>query len=211
MPKCDRCGAFMDPAAAACTWCGAGGDNGSAASFVVPTVPVAPAAALAGVAAGQDAGVPSLSIDSLSIEQRNLKGIAGWLVLVAINLALAPLGLLFAFASDLLLLKSGQIQGLLAAHPAVRDVLMFDAVCDVILLAVLIVLNVLFYRKKKTFPRWFIVFLVVDLILALGIHQAMLNYVPTYPSLAAFGSFVSACGWIAYFLLSKRVKQTFVN
>lgn len=201
----------MDPAATACTWCGAGGDNGSAASFVVPTVPVAPAAALAGVAAGQDAGVPAVSIDSLSIEQRNLKGIAGWLILVAINLALAPLGLLFALASDLLLLKSGQIQVLLAAHPAVSAVLMFDAICDVALVAALIVLNVLFYGKKKTFPRWFIIFLAISLILAFAIHQTMLNYVPTYPSLAAFGSFVSACVWTAYFVFSKRVKQTFVN
>lgn len=211
MPKCDRCGAFMDSAATACTWCGAGGDNGSAVSFVVPTGPAAPAAALAGVAAGQDGGVAAVSIDSLAIDQRNLKGIAGWLILVAINLALAPLGLLFAFASDLLLLKSGQIQVLLAAHPAVSGVLMFDAICDVVLLAAMIVLNVLFYGKKKTFPLWFIIFLAMNLILALGIHQAMLNYVPTYPSLAAFGSFVSACGWIAYFVLSKRVKQTFVN
>lgn len=211
MPKCDRCGAFMDPAATACTWCGAGGDNGFAASFVVPSAPGVPAAALAGSAAGQDAGVPSISIDSLSIEERNLKGIAGWLILVAISLALAPLGLLFALGSDLLLLKSDRIQVLLPAHPGVSGLLLFDAVCDVVLLAALIVLNVLFYGKKKIFPRWFIIFLAVSFILSLAIHQAMLNYVPTYPSLAAFASFVSACGWIAYFLFSERVKQTFVN
>ena len=211
MPKCDRCGAFMDTAATACAWCGAGGDNGSAASFVAPSVPAAPAAALAGVAAGQDDGVRSLSIDSLPIEQRNLKGIAGWLILVAINLALAPLGLLFAFGTDVLLLKSGQIQVLLAAHPGVASLLTFDAICDVVLVAALLVLNVLFYGKKKIFPRWFIIFLAASFILAFAIHQAMLNYMPSYPSLAAFGSFVSACCWIAYFLASERVKQTFVN
>lgn len=207
MPKCDRCGAFMEPAAAACTWCGAGGDNGSAASFVVP----AAATALALADAGQSAAASSLSIAPPAAAAKDLNGIGGWLILVAINLVLAPIGLLFALSTDFIFLLGGKIQHVLASHPGVGGMLVFDGIFDVALLAVLIVLNILFYGKKKIFPRWFIVFLAVSVIVSVAIREFMFGYVPTYPSLTAFGSFASACVWIGYFLNSERVKQTFVN
>ena len=89
--------------------------------------------------------------------------------------------------------------------------LAFDAFTNVLFLAGVIVLNVMFYGKKSAFPRWMIGFLVVRFVVAAGIHQMVLNYVPNPPVTAAFGSFVSAAVWIPYFLLSQRVKQTFVN
>lgn len=210
MPKCERCGAFMEQMATACTWCGAGGDNGSAASFVVPPVPITPEPALAGADAESNSAAFSVGVNAQSAAQKNLKGIGGWLVLVAINLVLAALGLLFGLGTDLLVLMGGRIPAS-ASRPAVTGLLFFDAFSDLILLAALIALNIFFYGKKKIFPRWFITFLAVNFVLTFALQQMLSSYLPAYPSLMAFGSFVSASGWIAYVLRSERVRQTFVN
>ena len=211
MPNCDRCGAFMESATTACAWCGAGGDNGSAGSFVVPTAPATDAAALAGAAAESKSAVSFSAIDPLSAEQKNLKGIGGWLILAGVTLVLTPLGLLFALTTDLLLLMGGRMPASLASHPAFSGLLFFDAISDVVLLAAVIVLNIFFYGKRKEFPRWFITFLAVSFVLIFSIHQMISSYLPAYPTLVAFGSFVAASGWIPYFLRSERVAQTFVN
>ena len=200
----------MESATTACAWCGAGGDNGSAGSFVVPTAP-ATDAALAGAAAESKSAVSFSAIDPLSAEQKDLKGIGGWLILAGVTLVLTPLGLLFALTTDLLLLMGGRMPASLASHPAFSGLLFFDAISDVVLLAAVIVLNIFFYGKRKEFPRWFITFLAVSFVLIFSIHQMISSYLPAYPTLVAFGSFVAASGWIPYFLRSERVAQTFVN
>lgn len=201
----------MEAAAAACAWCGAGGDNGSATTFVVPSAPVAAQPALAEAAAGPGEAVPPIPVGSFSLAQKDLRGIGGWLILVALGLGLGPIALLLALGASVLLLFSPEGQSLVAAHPGVTGLLLFNAATDAVLIVLLIVLNVIFYRTKKTFPRWAIGYLVVSFILEIAMHQMMLQYMPTYPSFDAFGSLAAAAIWIPYFLLSQRVKQTFVN
>jgi hypothetical protein len=204
MPKCERCGAFMESAAAACAWCGAGGDNGSAPSFVIPRISLTPDAALAAAGAELNTAGP------LAAHGKNLKGISGWLTLAALTLVLAPLSLLFALGTDLLFLMGGRIPTSVS-RPAVSGLLFSDAISDLLLLAALIVLNIFFYRTKQIFPRWFITFLAISFIVNFAIQRMIAGYLPTYPTSVAFGSFVSASVWIPYFLRSERVKQTFVN
>jgi hypothetical protein len=202
----------MEASATACSWCGAGGDNGSAASFVVPPLPVtSPAVALAEAAPVLDAALPPVTAEPLSAAQKDLGGIGGWLIVVAIGLGLGPFALLLSAGGALLLLMSPMSQDLLAAHPEVARLLMLSAAIDSVLILALILLNILFYGKKKFFPRAAIVFLVANFILDLAAHQMLLQFIPTFPSTGAFMSLVSAAIWIPYFLLSQRVKQTFVN
>jgi hypothetical protein len=200
----------MEIAATACAWCGAGGDNGSAASFVVPSAAVAPID-LAEAAAGPGSALPTGETVSLLPAQANLKGIGGWLILIAIGLGLGAISLLLALGGFLLLLFSPASQALLAAHPGFGSVLWFEAIASVVFLAAIIALNFLFYQKRRDFPRWAIAFLAANFLLDAAIQQMMLQYVPTYPSFDAFVSLSAAAIWIPYFLISKRVKQTFVN
>lgn len=213
MPKCERCGAFLEPTATSCTWCGAGGDEGSAQSFVVSAaVEVAPALATpAPAAAAPEVFSPAILSEPFSPARKNLSGIGGWLILVAIDLALSPLGILLALGGDLLLILGSQNSASVTNHQAMAGLLVFDAFTEVIFLAAVIALNFFFYAKRKDFPSWMIGFLVARFVITMAIHLTVSNYVPNYPVTAAFGSFISAAAWVPYFLLSQRVKQTFVN
>jgi hypothetical protein len=216
MAKCERCGAFMEPAATACTWCGVGGDNGSASSFVVPppanlAVAEGAPAALSGTAAGPEVFLPATPSIASPTEKQNLQGIGGWLILLAAELALSPVGTVGLLATDAALVLSGHLAGPLPSRGILTGLLFLDAIADVAILAGLIVVNVLFYGKKKNFPRWMIGFLVGRFILAAAVHQVMLSYIAFNNSLLAFDSLVSAVVWIPYLLLSQRVKQTFVH
>lgn len=202
----------METAATACAWCGAGGDNGTASNFVIPSAPVAdPNTPVLAAAAAPGDAVPPVPAGSLSIGQKDLRGIGGWLIVVALGLGFGPIGLLLALGASVLLLLSPEGQSLVAAHPGVAGLLLFNAITDAILIVLLIVLNIVFYKTKKSFPRLAIGYLVVSFILEVAMHQMMLQYMPTYPSIDAFGSLVAAAIWIPYFLLSQRVKQTFIN
>lgn len=203
----------MEASASACVWCGAGGDEGSASTFVVPApAEISPVTAQTAQAVGvPEVFSPAIPADPYSPVHKNLNGIGGWLILVGIDLALTPLGILFALSTDLMLILSGQSPAPLSTRQSMAGLLAFDAFANIMFLAGLVALNLMFYGKKKDFPRWIIRFLVVRFIVAAGIHQMVMNDVPTYPVTAAFGSFVSAAVWIPYFLISQRVKQTFVN
>lgn len=202
----------METAATACSWCGAGGDNGSATSFVVPPLSVAsPVVALAEAGAVPETALPLTTKELPTTAQPNLRGIGGWLILVAIGLGLEPLGLLLSVGGALLVLMSPVSRDLIAAHPGVARLLLLSVAIDSVFIVALIVLNMLFYAKKKSFPRWAIGFLVANFVLDLAVHQMLVQYMPTFPSTDAFLSLFSAAIWIPYFLLSQRVKQTFVN
>lgn len=158
-----------------------------------------------------EAALPALAAEPFSPAQKDLRGIEGWLILVAIGLGLEPLGLLLSVGGTLLALMSPMSRDLISAHPGVARLLMLSAAIDAIFIVALIVLNMLFYGKKKSFPRWAIGFLAANLILNLAVRQMLLQYMPAFPSTDAFLSLFSAAVWIPYFLLSQRVKQTFVN
>jgi hypothetical protein len=202
----------MESTITSCTWCGAGGDEGSAESFVLPAVvegATAPAA-LSAVAA-PDAFSPAISTEPFAPKRQNLSGIGGWLILVGVDLGLSPLGILLALGADLVLILGGLSVAAVNNPQVVAGLLAFDAFTQIIFLAAVIALNFYFYAKRKEFPRWMIAFLAARVVVTLAIYEMVLNSVPTYPATAAFGSFVSAGAWIPYFLISQRVKQTFVN
>jgi hypothetical protein len=212
MPKCDRCGAFRESAAEACAWCGAGGDNGSAESFVVPAAPVAAASmALGGAATAAGIAVDPAADLLPAVNQKNLRGIGGWLILVAIGLALEPFGLLLAVGGSMMELFSPAGETVLAANPGVGGLLALDAAIDALFILALVFLNFRFYGRKKAFPRLAMGYLAASFVLQIALQRMMVQYMPTFPSWTALSSLISAGVWIPYFLLSQRVKQTFVN
>lgn len=146
-----------------------------------------------------------------AVNQKNLQGIGGWLILVALGLALGPFGLLLAVGGSMMLLFSPAGETVLAANPGVGGLLALDAAIDALFILALVYLNFHFYGKKRTFPRLAIGYLAASFVLQIALQRMMMQYMPTFPSWTALSSLISAGVWIPYFLLSQRVKQTFVN
>jgi hypothetical protein len=112
-------------------------------------------------------------------KEDRLNGLDGWLYFIGFGLLIGPIEIL------------GSSQDILS----------------LLFVGVFVYLNFLFYQKKKEFPRYFILTLVVFFVLHLLVY--LLSGVATGRGLGA--SFVQVLIWIPYMLVSKRVKATFIN
>lgn len=147
-------------------------------------------------------------------------GLGGWLILPAIGLVLTPFRMGFQFFTDLRPVFDADVWRQLndasrAGHqPMLPTVIIAEMVANVAVFAFTLVLIWFFFRKSRRAPRLFIIWLillavvqVVDtaLISSLGLRvdgESMRDVVR---------SLVAAAIWIPYFLVSKRVKNTFVE
>jgi len=150
-------------------------------------------------------GVPSFSTGN------DLEGIGGWLILVAIGLAIAPFMLMKGIYIDLHVFYGGQFQVGLALKPGLAALILFEAVSNSVFLLGLIALNVLFYRKQRTFPACMITYLAFNCAVILFDHVGALHYSPHTSATAALRSVIGTLVWIPYYLRSERVKVTFKN
>ncbi|HWG21313.1 MAG TPA: DUF2569 domain-containing protein [Terracidiphilus sp.] len=190
---CAQCASELEPGAAICTTCGA------------------PEAA-----AAVSATAPPLSVPTFSMGN-DLEGIGGWLILVALGLVISPFYILASSLSTFLpLFDNPQVQAWLQTHPGMQALMFFEIVTNLIFVIFLIALNYLFFTKRRSFPNYFIFYLGLHFIVLLSdtaIAHAILPSVPL-SSRATMGLARSVIGvalWIPYFLVSKRVKATFVR
>ncbi|MDN2487384.1 DUF2569 domain-containing protein [Kosakonia sacchari] len=144
-------------------------------------------------------------------EAREFKKIRGWLFVPAISLVLSLLTIVVSINTTVkaLMENDGAFVG------GQKGLLIFELVFFVAMFAYTLFVSSLFFRKKRQLPRFFIGFLLLwlafygmDLVLA---HQLMgLPYV--YDNVKPLlRNVVSAAIWIPYFLVSVRVKRTFVR
>jgi Protein of unknown function (DUF2569) len=183
MPSlCDKCAASLDEGASICARCGA------------PITAPAPAAY-----------APTFSMG------RDLEGIEGWLILVAIGLGIAPLRSIHGIYAALHVLYGSQYQHWLSMHPGEAGLILFEAVTNTLFLIALVPLNFLFYRKKRSFPGLMITFFALQLALVLIDHLVAAHFHPHSPATALFTNVLAAAICIPYYLRSERVKATFVH
>ena len=137
--------------------------------------------------------------------------IGGWLIPVALGLAISPLLHLHGVYTNLTYLWSSRYQVILKAMPNLPVILLYEAVTNTIFLAAMIWLNVLFYQRRKSFPGLMIAYLagqiVPVLIDALMVH----GFKPAAVQTVFLGTILPAMILIPYYVRSKRVKLTFVN
>lgn len=159
-----------------------------------------------------DAQLPE-AVPAIQIEDRpayigndELTGIGGWLILVAINLAVNPILLIAAIAVDLRLLGFG-----VAAKPGLAVLILAEAITNSIMLIAVAGLNILFYRRTRQFPRWMITYLIAGFVVALCDHIGAMMFAPSTSWLGVFRSLIGALIWVPYFIQSQRVEQTFVK
>jgi hypothetical protein len=204
--QCHNCGSQLEEGAVVCAQCGQAKDEPAL------SISFASASALTPTLAGNEhqAEAPLFSQVAASAD-RGLTGIGGWLILPAIGLAINPFVALFGLAACFFLLFGSNGQNLIANKPGIEPVIVFEIGMDLVFLVMLIVLNIFFYTKRKSFPKLMIVFFVLQFVLLLADHLMAAPFTSNSSPLTVIRSFVICAIWIPYFLQSRRVALTFVN
>lgn len=144
-------------------------------------------------------------------EDREFRKIRGWLIVPGIGLVLSVLVNLLSITATLRLLidHHSEMPG------TVNAVMLFELLAFIGMFLFTLYVAGLFFRKKRTLPRNYILFLFVGVayvILDMLLGHYYLNVPMDYEALKpVVRNLVSCAIWIPYFLVSQRVKRTFVK
>lgn len=125
-----------------------------------------------------------------------LNGLQGWLAWVGFRLIVEQLGLLYAL-----------LYALFSLFVPGTHIIATNFILETVYLVGLVYLSTLFFQKKKAFPRYYIIFLIVASVAALVV------VVMKHPTgeRTFWEPILSAIILVPYFLESRRVKVTFVQ
>lgn len=155
--------------------------------------------------------------------QPSYNKIGGWLILVGIGFIVGPLRILLFTFKDILPAFAPQTWSALttpgteAYHPLWAPVLIGELVGNLFFVCLGIILVVLFFQKRKIFPKIAIFYLLANLVFVVGdtIVAGMIPLVAQQDNSSSMKeiirSVVGAAVWVPYFIRSKRVKGTFVK
>ena len=158
-----------------------------------------------------------------SQSEKELVGLSGWLILVGISIPLSILGSLYELVDRfnfwfpvLTSVLSGEGEmGDIVTRGELVTIVMVGYLYQFVCLIVFSYMCLLFFKKRKSFPRWFIT-----------INSLILLYIVlfTFFCLAKFNiniwrllgvelsiQAVYSALWIPYMVRSKRVRNTFVH
>ncbi len=149
--------------------------------------------------------------------------IGGWLILSLLSLIITPIRMSFELYKNFVpMFSNGQWEALTTPgseyyHSLWAPLLLTEIFTNVFILAFTIYTLVFFLKKSKRVPKLMITWMSLNLV-TLVLDMVFANQIP---SIAAQGSdpeanreliraVISSSIWIPYFLVSKRVKATFV-
>lgn len=151
-----------------------------------------------------------------------LQGIGGWLILPAIGVVVTPLMVLaelvaglevYSLATWTLLTTAGSDQ----YHPLWEPLLLFALAANLGILVLSCLVLVLFFQRRRSAPKLYIAMIcgsaLVVLIDHLGARQIPAAAAEITPKevVEVGRAIVSAILWSSYFLVSKRVRSTFIR
>ncbi|EZP78232.1 hypothetical protein H839_05819 [Parageobacillus genomosp. 1] len=154
-----------------------------------------------------------------------LQGIRDWLILIAVGVVFAPVFQLFkvAFYYDILTTQTWAFYTDPTApfyQPILKPLLYLQVFGNVSLLILSIVVMVHFFKKKETLPKMLVTFFSSNFLLG-SIGYYMVTLIPQDTPIEQIARLKSAeeivimgimcIIWIPYLLVSKRVKNTFMN
>ena len=151
------------------------------------------------------------------------RGLGGWLILPAIGLFALPIRGAISLINDFLpIFQKGYWEiltrpGSGAYHSLWAPLLIFEIAGNSFFIIFNVVLLFLFFKKSYRFPALFIAFIILNLCFLVG-DYFFVNLIPSVAGKSDPGTFkelaramIAAIIWIPYFLVSKRVKNTFVK
>ena len=101
-------------------------------------------------------------------------------------------------------------QNVAANYPTLANLGVYELIINIAFLAALIYLNILFFKKRKEFPRYFIIYLAANFVLILIDYLIIAGVNPSADASDLGRAFIASAIWIPYLLKSRRVKETFV-
>jgi hypothetical protein len=157
------------------------------------------------------------------IEEKNIEGLGGWLVLVGLGIVISPLiiiGKLFPFYFEIFSNGSWEVlttPGNEAYNPLTYPLVGGEMAINGAFVLAWIFVAFLFFSKKKLFPKWYIgmlLFTLAFILMEALIIKAVLPNEPVFDpeTTTELGrSLIASLIWIPYMLVSERVKATFVK
>ena len=155
-------------------------------------------------------------------EQRDISGIGGWLILIAIGVVISPIRLTYIIATtypDIFTSGTWEMlttEGSDAYHPLWLPLLSGEILINGALLVASLYMAYLFFTRKRSFPDWFIGIAVFSLLFIIADAFAILAILPDETvfdpdtSAEALRAAILVVIWVPYMRVSKRVKATFV-
>ncbi|MGG4609617.1 DUF2569 domain-containing protein [Providencia sp. Me31A] len=148
-----------------------------------------------------------------------LKGIAGWLILPMLGIVLSLITLpFFVYQNNIQVIEYwSELTDPLSNSfiPLFKELIYFEILSNVILYAILLFLCYIFFTKKKLTIRVYIFFHLFSLVLTtldIILANVLLDLdIDASDVRDIFHELIVCAIWIPYFLVSIRVKNTFVN
>jgi hypothetical protein len=154
--------------------------------------------------------------------QKSYEGIGGWLILVAFILLRAPIAVIVTLVRSVYPLLQHDTWIALTSRdsesydPLWAPVIVSELVVNLVFLGLAVVVLVLFFRRKRSFPKFVIALYLAHLIWEIGLalvfrHIPATEEAGTSSLVDAIGLAIGCAIWIPYFLVSKRVRATFTR
>ncbi|WP_447884124.1 DUF2569 domain-containing protein [Serratia fonticola] len=143
-------------------------------------------------------------------EKKELGKIGGFLYLPALGIILSVIFSIYGLLSSI---KS--YHSVTAITSALYPFIIFQIICFAILLALSVYITGIFFGKKKKTPFYYILLISFNLMFVIS-NVAISHYqygvaVDSDMLTSMARTLIGACIWIPYFLVSVRVKRTFVR
>ncbi len=149
--------------------------------------------------------------------------IGGWLVLIAIGLVITPFTLGYGLFAELLPVFEEESWSYLTSpdssvyHPLWKPLILFEVIGNIIFLLFVVVVNIYFFGRRRQLPLLIIIYYIGHLAFiltdnALAAQIPLIAEMDNNDSYQEIGRAILTVGiWVPYFLISKRVKGTFVH
>jgi hypothetical protein len=156
-------------------------------------------------------------------EEKNLEGIRGWLILVAIAMVVSPIRFAAVVKTTYVeLFSTGTweiltTQGSEAYDPLLASIIVAELLITAGLTLIFVYIAFMFFSKHRHFPKWFIGVAVFNLVWVIAdalLIKLVLPNVPVFDpdTLKTLGNAAFwVVVWVPYMLESKRVKATFIK
>ncbi len=156
-------------------------------------------------------------------EEKNLQGIGGWLILVAVGIVFTPIKKIMVKVTIYTEIFSTGVwedlttQGNEAYSPLWAPSIIGEVLFSCGLIIVLLYMAYLFFTKSRDFPKWFVVIAIIN-VQFIAADAFIINMF--LPSQSIFDpgtireflrSVITLVVWVPYMFISKRVRATFIK
>lgn len=156
-------------------------------------------------------------------EHRGPEGLGGWLILVGIGIVVGPVRMAYVMLETYReIVESGTweiltTQGSGFYYPELAALIVAEAAVNLAILVASVYVAYLFFAKRRSLPAWYIGVAVFSLVFVFADAVAVSVLLPDMPLLDSqtagemVRSLFQVCVWVPYMLVSRRVRNTFVN